>query len=98
MNLRKAGAWCLLTTLACAVSAAQDRIVEPVDRTQMRALKGHVHPRAKADSDQGAVDPAMPIRRASLLFKPAPGIDAFLAQQQLPNSPNYHKWLTPEQF
>ena len=98
MNLRKAGAWCLLTTLAGAVSAAQDRIVEPVDRTQMRALKGHVHPRAMADSDQGPVDPAMPIRRASLLFKPAPGIDAFLAQQQLPGSPNYHKWLTPEQF
>ena len=98
MNLRKAGACCLLATLAGAISYAQDRIVEPVDRTQMRALKGHVHPRALADSDQGPVDPAMPIRHASLLFKPAPGIDAFLAQQQLPGSPNYHKWLTPEQF
>jgi uncharacterized protein (TIGR03437 family) len=98
MNLRKAGAWCLLTALAGAISSAQDRIVEPVDRTQMRALRGHVHPRALADSDLGPVDPAMPIRRASLLFKPAPGIDAFLAQQQLPGSPNYHKWLTPEQF
>ena len=67
MNLRKAGAWCLLTALAGAISSAQDRIVEPVDRSQMRALKGHVHPRALADSDQGPVDPAMPIRRASAL-------------------------------
>ncbi len=98
MNLRKAGAWCLVGTFAGAISFAQDRIVEPVDRTQMRALKGHLHPRALADSDQGPVDPAMPIRHASLLFKPAAGIDAFLAQQQLPGSPNYHKWLTPEQF
>jgi uncharacterized protein (TIGR03437 family) len=98
MNLRKAGACCLLAAFAAAISSAQDRIVEQVDRTQMRALKGHVHPRVQADSDQGPVDAAMPIRHASLLFRPAPSIDAFLAQQQLPGSPNYHKWLTPEQF
>jgi uncharacterized protein (TIGR03437 family) len=33
-----------------------------------------------------------------LLFRPAAGIDAFLAEQQVPGSPNYHKWLTAEQF
>jgi uncharacterized protein (TIGR03437 family) len=64
----------------------------------MTALKGHVHPRALPENDRGPVSPAMPIRRASLLFKPAAGIDAFLTEQQVPGSPNYRKWLTPEQF
>ncbi|MCX6629410.1 MAG: protease pro-enzyme activation domain-containing protein [Candidatus Solibacter sp.] len=99
MNLRKAATCCLLAALAGGVTAAaQDRIVQPLDRTRLVALKGHVHPRALADTDQGPVDPAMPIRQATLLFKPAASIDAFLAEQQIPGAPNYHKWLTPEQF
>src|ERR1039458_8216779 len=79
-------------------AAAQDRIVQPVDGSRMTVLKGHVHPRALPEYDRGPVSPAMPDRRASILFKPAAGIDAFLAEQQVPGSPNYHKWLTPEQF
>ena len=99
MNLRKVAACCLLTALAGGLTAAaQDRIVEPVDGARMTALKGHVHPQATAENDRGPVDPAMPIRQATLLFKPAASIDAFLAEQQLPGSPNYRKWLTPEEF
>ena len=98
MNLRKVAVFCFLTAVFAGTSAAQDRIVQPVDRTRMTAMKGHVHPRAAADNDQGPVDPAMPIRHATLLFKPAASIDAFLAEQQLPGSPNYRKWLTPEEF
>ena len=95
MNLRKLAACCLLTALT---AAAQDRILQPVDRTRMTPLKGHIHPQAAPANDQGPVDPAMPIRHATLLLKPAASIEAFLADQQLPGSPNFHKWLTPEQF
>src|ERR1017187_2525540 len=99
MNLRRLATCCFLTALAGAhTAAAQDRIVQPVDGSRMTVLKGHVHPRALPEYDRGPVSPAMPIRRASILFKPAAGIDAFLAEQQVPGSPNYHKWLTPEQF
>ena len=98
MNLRKVAVFCFLTAAFAGLSAAQDRILQPVDRNRMTAMKGHVNPRAVADNDQGPVDPAMPIRHATLLFKPAPAIDAFLAEQQLPGSPNYRKWLTPEEF
>src|ERR1039458_3938230 len=99
MNLRKVAVYCFLTALAGGLTAAaQDRIAEPVDGTRITALKGHVHPQAIAENDEGPVDPAMPIRQATLLFKPAASIDAFLAEQQLPGSPNYRKFLTPEQF
>ena len=98
MNLRKVAACCFLIAVFAGISAAQDRILQPVDGNRMAAMKGHVNPRAVADNDQGPVDPAMPIRHATLLFKPAASIDAFLAEQQLPGSPNYRKWLTPEEF
>src|ERR1035441_3984850 len=99
MNVRKLATCCFLTALAGAITAAaQDRIVQPLDGTRMTVLKGRVHPWALPENDRGPASPAMPIRRASLLFKPAASLNAFLAEQQLPGSPNYHNWLTPEQF
>ena len=95
MHLSKLLACCLLAIVA---ATAQDRILQPVDHTRMTPLKGHIHPQALPADDQGPVDPAMPIRHATLLLKPSPAIEGFLAEQQLPGSPNYHKWLTPEQF
>jgi uncharacterized protein (TIGR03437 family) len=40
----------------------------------------------------------MPIRYASLLFRPGAGLEDFLAAQQDPSSPEYHHWLTPDEF
>jgi hypothetical protein len=67
MNLRKVAACCCLIAFAGAVTgAAQDRIVQPVDHSRLTPLKGHLHPKALAANDQGPVDPAMPIRHATL--------------------------------
>jgi len=91
MKARRVAALWLLTNLALAATAvAQDRLRGPLDRNRMSALKGHVHPLAVTGNDQGAVDPDMPIRQGTLLFKPAASIDAFLAAQQTPSSPDYH--------
>jgi subtilase family serine protease len=44
----------------------------------------------------------MPMQRMAIFFKPSAAqqadLDQLLAQQQNPSSPNYHKWLTPEQY
>lgn len=53
---------------------------------------------ATAEFDQGDADAAMPIEYASLILKPAPGLEQFLAEQQNPASANFRKWLSPEQF
>ena len=34
----------------------------------------------------------------TLILQPGPGLDAFLTDLQNPASPDYHRWLTPEQF
>jgi uncharacterized protein (TIGR03437 family) len=80
------------------LSAAEDRIVRPVANSRMVSLPGHVHPAATAQNDIGPVDSSLELSYVSLLFKPAPGLEQFLAEQQNPASPNFHRWLTPEQF
>lgn len=88
----------LILLAAAVLAGAQDRIAGPVDLTHTALLRGNLHPRAQARFDQGPVDAAMPISYATLHLQPAPGLEEFLASQQDPKSPNYHHWLTPEEF
>jgi len=80
------------------IHAATNRVLTPVDRNRSIALKGHVHPQAQPQFDRGPVDPAMRIPRATLILKPAKSLAAFLAAQQIPGSPEYRQFLSPEQF
>jgi subtilase family serine protease len=93
----------LVATLSVTAWAAQpDRIVTPIDNQQTVVLKGSVHPRAQPQFDQGPVNPSMKLGRITLQVSPSPeqqaALDKLLAEQQDPASPNYHNWLTPEQF
>ena len=86
---------CLVPALA---SAAGDRIAGRVDPGRAALIHGHIHPDAQPGNDRGAVDPSLELSYVSVLMKPPPGLEAFLAEQRNPASPNYHQWLTPEQF
>jgi subtilase family serine protease len=94
----------LFLVIAPAVSRAQtpDRIAGTVDNSRRAALTGSVHPLAKPAYDRGRVDAAMSLPRIVLAFRPSAAqqadLDALLAQQQDRSSPNYHRWLTPEEF
>jgi uncharacterized protein (TIGR03437 family) len=89
-------AFILLLTAGAVFGA--DRITAPVDTARTVVLKGHLRPEAQAQNDQGPADPAMEIVYATLLLTPDPSIESFLADQQTPGSPNYRRWLTPQQF
>ncbi|HWF09473.1 MAG TPA: protease pro-enzyme activation domain-containing protein [Bryobacteraceae bacterium] len=73
-----------------------------VNRGQTRALRGNFHPLARPEYDRGEVDPGTPMSHLLLLFKPSAAqqsdLDQLLVSQQNPSSPNFHKWLTPEEF
>jgi uncharacterized protein (TIGR03437 family) len=92
----------LFALVAClgpvVLSAANDRIVDPVDPGRVTVLRGQRHSQAVPRNDRGPADPAIPLRDVTLVLQPAPGLDAFLTGQRTPGSPNYHRWLTPEQF
>jgi len=89
----------LICLLAATVAfAAEDRITQPIDSNQRIALRGHVNPAIRSANDQGALAPDTEISYAALLLAPAPGLETFLAEQQDQSSPEFRKWLTPEQF
>lgn len=78
------------------------RVTEAVDDAKTVTLKGNVHPLARAEFDQGPVSDAMPATRMLVLLQRSPAQEAslrqLLDQQQDKSSPNYHAWLTPQQF
>jgi len=78
--------------------AAGDRIVTPVDLARTVALMRHVPPQAQLPNDRGALDPAIELDSVTLMLKPEASLESFLAGQQNPASPDYHRWLTPVEF
>jgi subtilase family serine protease len=91
----------LLLAALCSATQA-DRITSPIDTNRIVLLKGNVHSHAQARYDQGRVDAGMRFEYITMQMKPsAPqqaALDQLLQQQQDPSSPNFHKWLTPEQY
>ena len=79
----------------------KDRVIQAIDTSQMTAIGGNVHPLARPEFDQGRVDPSMAMR-VTMTFKMTAGqqadLDALLAAQQERGSPDFQRWLTPEQF
>jgi hypothetical protein len=78
------------------------RVMDTVDDTDRTVLRGNVHPKARAEFDRGAVADAQRVTRIVLVLQRSAEQEAALRQlmeqQQSKNSPNYHAWLTPEQF
>ena len=68
----------------------------------MTVLGGNTHPLARPEFDRGTAPSFLPMERVLLVLKRSPEREAalqeFLAEQVDKSSPNYHRWLTPEQF
>lgn len=82
--------------------AARSRIVQEVDETHLTTLHGNVHPLARPEFDQGAVEDNQPLPRMVLVLGRSPEQESTLQQlidsQQDKQSPAYHQWLTPQAF
>jgi subtilase family serine protease len=85
-----------------ALGQVADRIPASLSATDTTALKGSLHPLARAQYDQGRAAASTPLSYMTMTFAPSAtqeaALQALLAAQQNPASPLYHKWLTPAQF
>jgi subtilase family serine protease len=97
----------LLLTLGIALSAfsqakVPNRITQAIDDRETTQLRGSAHPLLRHAADQGRMDGGIQLDSVSLTFKRTAAQDAavekLLAGQQDPKSPDFHKWLTPEQY
>ncbi len=85
-----------------AAMQPQPLITQAVDESQLTVLKGNTHPLARPQFDLGTAPATLPMQRMLLVLKRSATQEAALRKllddQQDKASPNYHKWLTPEQF
>jgi uncharacterized protein (TIGR03437 family) len=92
--------------IACILGgalSAQPRLIKgPIQDTQRSRMTGHVHPMAKAENDLGPLDASVTLPAITLVLRQTPeqqaDLDRLLTAQQDPSSPDYHRWLSPEQY
>src|ERR1700693_2408433 len=78
------------------------RITTAIDDNDRIQLRGNVHPLARLAFDRGPVADAQPLHRMLLLLRRSPDQESsllhLLDDQQSKFSPNYQRWLTPDDF
>lgn len=85
-----------------AAATLRPLITQRVDESQLTTLRGNTHPLARPEFDLGTAPASLPMKRMLLVLKRSPDQETALRQllddQQNKASPNYHQWLSPEQF
>ena len=78
-----------------------NRITRSIDGGR-ETVVASAHPMAHAKFDRGGLEGNARINRAAIVFKLSleqqQNLNKLLREQLDPNSPNYHRWLTPEQY
>jgi len=101
-RLRHAISCAVTLVVLSPLSAQPSRIVRRVDASRTVALPGHLHPLADSHSDQGRLNTGDRLGPVTVIFRKTPEqqaeLDRLLREQQNPVSPEYHRWLTPEQY
>jgi uncharacterized protein (TIGR03437 family) len=91
-----------LCALANLASAQPRRITRPIDNAQRASFTGQISPRATAENDRGRVARSLKLDYVTLSLAQSASqqadLDQLLIDQQTPGSPNYHRWLTPEEY
>ena len=81
---------------------ARRLITEPVDESRLITLAGNWRPEANAENDLGPAADSLPMEHMLLQLRRTPEQEQALAEliEQLhnPDSPNFHQWLTAQEF
>jgi Pro-kumamolisin, activation domain len=92
----------LFAMRASAQATAEPRITQAVDETKLTMLPGNTHPLARAEFDRGVAPATLPMEHMLLVLARSPAQEAalksFMAEQLDRSSPQFHHWLTPEEF
>lgn len=92
----------LAFSAAAQTAPAPSRITQAVNEANLTILKGNTYFLARAKYDRGAAPSSLPTNRMLLVLQRSlqqeSALEQLLDQQQDQSSPNYHQWLTPQQF
>ncbi len=81
---------------------ARPRITQWIDETNRVAVAGNTHPEARPANDRGAVASDFAMEHMLLQLQRSPeqevAVQQFLDELTTQGSPNFHKWLTAQEF
>jgi len=84
------------------VSRSRALIRERIDENKLVTLTGNTRPEANTDNDGGEVSDTLAVDHMMLQLKRSPAQEQaaalFVDDLHDPNSPNFHKWVTAEEF
>jgi subtilase family serine protease len=95
---------CFLTLPFALLSQTARRplIAEPINNTRLHTLSGNTRPEANPQNDLGAVPDGLSMDHMQLQLQRSTAqeqaLQQFIDQLHNPKSPNFHKWMTAEQF
>lgn len=77
-------------------------MTQAIDENQRITLRGNTRPEATRADDRGRVADSLPMEHMFLQLQRSPeqqqALESFLGELQDPDSPNFHKWITAEEF
>jgi len=92
----------ILILLIPGAWAQSDRVSGRIDASRPVVLQNQINPHARIEDDRGSVDDSLDIPYATLHLKSTAAqqaaLEVLLVEQQNPASPDYHRWLSPDEF
>ena len=103
MHLLKKTLFCILSfSLSQMAAQVSPPIASSPETPAGVVLRGNIHPLARAEFDRGAAPDDLPQQRMLLLLRRSDAqesaLEQLLQEQQTKFSPNYHEWVSPEEF
>jgi len=91
----------VLLLAVCARAQSADRVLAPVNPSQVATLGGHHPSWAQPQADASTVPAELRLQQLTLVLARSPqaqqAFEQFLGNQQNPASSDYHHWLTPRE-
>jgi len=101
-GLASVAALMVFASSGMAETLARPLVTAKIDENDLVTLRGNTRPEATAGNDRGRVADATPLEHMFLLLQRAPereqALETMIDQMHDRTSPNFHHWLTPEQF
>lgn len=92
----------VLSLAATPAWAQRNRLPGPIQSRERVTIPGQVPAQLRSASDDGPAEAGFVLPEITLVLRLSEAQQAdlanLLAEQQDPESPNYHQWLTPEEF
>src|SRR6266403_2069054 len=85
-----------------APTQVKPKITQAIDNKKRKKLAGTVHPLTSTATDEGRVDAGLAMKDMLLTLRRSAdqkdALDRYVNSLHNPNSPNFQKWITPEEY